>query len=50
MVSLFPLHYWGRAVVMTRNGQIDGIPLNGGNLQFVLRKKKGKFKAASVLL
>jgi hypothetical protein len=35
----------GRAVVMTGNGQIDGIPLNGGDLQFVLRRKKDKFKA-----
>jgi hypothetical protein len=39
-VGLFPSLLGGRAVVMTRNGQIGGIPLKGGDLQFVLRQKR----------
>ena len=46
MVGLFPLHYWGRVVVMTGNGQTDGIPLNGGQFAVRLAQEKGQIQGS----
>jgi hypothetical protein len=51
MVGLFPLHYWGAAQLLWQKmGRETEYLLTRAILQFVLRRKKGKFKAASVLL